>query len=216
MKILLLGATGRTGRLILQKGIQDGHGLVAIVRDSEKIKADEAEIIQGTSYDYATVERAISGCDAVVCTLNVSRTSDSPWARLRSPKDLISKSIENSLGAMEKQGVSRIVSLSVLGAGESRKKLPFVLKAVISLSNLKHAFNDHTRLEEIMAGSDADWTAIRLPMLTDDEGESEILVNMDDEVRLNPKINRESVARFALSILDDADYFRRIVGISYK
>jgi putative NADH-flavin reductase len=78
MKILLFGATGRTGKLILQKTLKDGHEVTAIVRDPSKLNGTNANIIQGTPYDKETVQKAINNCDAVINTLNVSRESDGP------------------------------------------------------------------------------------------------------------------------------------------
>ena len=216
MKILLIGATGRTGKLILKKAIEDKHEVTAIVRDPSKIKDLNAKVIQGSPYDAETVKTAIKNCDAVICTLNVSRKSDNPWAKLRSPKDLISRSVANALEGMKENNIKRIITLSALGAGDSKKKMPFIFNIFLSITNLKYAFTDHTRQEELLAESNMEWTVIRLPMLTDDNGEAEILVNKSDGVRLNKNINRESVARFILSILDDQKYFKTVVGISYK
>ena len=163
MKILLFGATGRTGKLILQKALNDGHEVTAIVRDPSKLNGFSAKIIRGTPYDKETV----NNCDVVINTLNVSRVSDNPWAKLRSPKDMISHSIQNALDAMKENSIKRIIVMGVLGAGESKAKMPFIFKLVVNYSNLKYAFDDHARQEELLAKSDTDWTVIRLPMLTE-------------------------------------------------
>ena len=216
MKILLFGATGRTGRIILQKALKDGHEVTAIVRDPSKINGTKANIVQGSPYDKKTVQKAMAGCDAVINTLNISRTSDSPWAKLRSPKDLISRTAQNAIDAMKENNTKRIIVMSTIGAGESKKKLPFIVKLVVGCSNLRHAFKDHTRQEEILANSDRNWTVIRFPMLTEEEGENEILVNMNDGTKINRNINRETVARFILSILGDEKYYKKVIAISNK
>ena len=78
MKILLFGATGRTGKLILQKAIKEGHEVTAIVRTPSKLNGLGSKIVEGTPYDKETVKKAIDNCEVVISTLNVSRTSDSP------------------------------------------------------------------------------------------------------------------------------------------
>lgn len=217
MKILLFGATGRTGRVILKKAVQDGHDVTAIVRDPSKLDGLNVTIIKGTPYDTETVKKAIINCDVVISTLNVSRVSDSPWAKLRSPKDMISRSMQNVISTVRENDNKRVIVMGVLGAGESRKKLPLILKLVLSTSNLKYAFDDHTRQEELLVKSDTDWTVIRLPMLTEEEGEREIKIKRtNDDTTLNRKVNRESVARFILNILKNEGYYKRIVAISYK
>ncbi len=216
MKILLLGATGRTGNIILKKAIKDGHKVTAIVRDKGKLYGINAEIIEGTPYDRDTVLSAVKGCDAVISTLNVSRTSDNPWAKLRAPKDLISKSVKNAIEGMKSYNVKRIIVISTLGAGDSKNRMPLLFNLFISMTNLKYAFKDHTRQEEILERSDRDWTVIRLPMLTADAGENEVLVNMGDGTKLNRNVNRETVARFILNILNEEKYFRKKIAISNK
>ena len=54
MKILLFGATGRTGKIILQKALNDGHEVTAIVRDPSKLEGINVNIIKGTPYDRST------------------------------------------------------------------------------------------------------------------------------------------------------------------
>ncbi|MEJ2052990.1 MAG: NAD(P)H-binding protein, partial [Calditrichaceae bacterium] len=172
MKILLLGATGRTGKRIIEQALQRGHKIAAIVRKPEDIQTYKVDIIQGTPYDYDTVERAIKGCNAVINTLNISRKSDNPWSRLRAPEDLISKSAVNAIKAMEKSGIRRFIALSAIGAGRSRKKIPWILKIVISFSNLKYAFHDHGKQEEILENSAMDYTICRAPFLSDKENDT--------------------------------------------
>ncbi len=217
MKILLLGATGRTGQLILRKALDDGHQVVALVREPDKLERSGADLVTGSPYDHpALVRQAMTGCDAVVNTLNVSRTSDNPWSKLRSPLDMISKSVKHALIGMEQNGVRRIVSLSTQGAGDSKEQMPIIFNLLVAFSNLKYAFADHTRQENELIQSDTDWTVLRLPMLTDEPGERELLINNPDGARLNKNINRETVARFILSILNKPEYFKKLVGISYK
>ena len=217
MKLLLFGATGRTGKLIFQKALKDGHEVTAIARDPSKLDGLNANIIKGTPYDKETVKRAMHNCDVVISTLNVSRVTDNPWAKLRAPKDMISRSIQNALDAIKENNSKRIIVMGVLGAGESWLKMPLIFRLVISSGNLKYAYKDHTRQEELLAKSDSNWTVIRLPMLTKDEGEKEIIVKkLNDNTKLNRKVNRESVARFILNILNDDNYYKSIVAVSYK
>ena len=213
MKILLFGATGRSGKLILQKALADGHKVTAIVRDASDFSDSKATIVEGSPYDAETVELAMKDCDAVICTLNISRVSDNPWAKLRSPEDLISKSISNALAAMKKSGVKRVITLSVIGIDDP-KSLPFIARLFLFKTNIKYAMWDHARQEKVLAASDVDWTAIRLPMLTDKGGEAKVLVNMNDDTPLKSAINRQSLSRFVLDILSDSKYYQKIIAVS--
>lgn len=214
MKILLLGATGRTGKFVIEEALKRGHQISAIARDPEKLKDYPIEITQGTPYDYATVEKAITACDAVINTLNISRKSDNPWAPLAAPEDLISKAASNTITAMEKAGVKRFVALSTIGAGRSWKKTPAILRLIVSISNLKYAFRDHGRQEEILENSSVSYTICRAPMLSKEINTKGAIAVKEFENPPNLVLSRNSAAEFFLKIIEDVEHIREVVNLS--
>lgn len=216
MKILLLGATGRTGKYVIEEALKRGQKISAIARNPDKLKDYNIEIIQGSPYDFETVEKAITGCDAVINTLNVSRKSDNPWAPLRAPKDMISKSASNAVKAMEKAGVKRFVALSTIGAGRSWKKIPLILKIIVSISNLKHAFRDHGRQEEILENSSMDYTICRAPMLDTKINQSGAIATPENVKPASMYLSRNSAAEFFLNIIENNEHTRETISLSNK
>jgi uncharacterized protein YbjT (DUF2867 family) len=216
MKILLLGATGRTGKLVIEEALKKGHRISAIARDPEKLKDYQVEITMGTPYDPATVEKALEGCEAVINTLNVSRKSDNPWAGLAAPKDMISRSAENAVNAMEKAGIRRFVALSTIGAGRSWKTTPAILKFVVSVSNLKYAFRDHGRQEEILENSSLDYTVCRAPMLSADINDKGAVAVREGEAPKKAVLSRNSAAEYFIKIIENGDHIRETVSLSNK
>lgn len=214
MKILLLGATGRTGKCIIEEAIKRGHSISAIARNPEKLKDYKVDITQGTPYDYATVEEAIKGCDAVITTLNVSRKSDSPWASLAAPKDMISKSAANAIKAMEKAGIKRFVALSAIGAGRSWKTAPGILKFIVSMSNLRFAFRDHGRQEEILENSNAGYTICRAPMLSAEINNTGAVATPEGQRPANRYLSRNSAAEFFIRIIENGEHIRETVSLA--
>jgi len=216
MKILLLGSTGRTGKLVIEEAIRRGHKISAIARDPEKLKDYQIDITKGTPYDFETVEKAIAGCEAVINTLNISRKSDNPWAGLVSPKDLISKSATNAVTAMNKAGIRRFIALSTIGAGSSWKTIPAILKFIVSISNLKYPFWDHGKQEEILRNSSIDYTICRAPMLsTEINSKGPVAVK---EVENPPRmvLSRNSGAEFFIKIIENKEFIRETVTLSNK
>ena len=69
MKILVLGATGATGQLIVRDAAASGHSVVALVRAKARSDLPGAELIEGDARDEGTLARALDGCDAVVSAL---------------------------------------------------------------------------------------------------------------------------------------------------
>jgi uncharacterized protein YbjT (DUF2867 family) len=216
MKILLLGATGRTGKYIIEEAIKRGYKISAIARNPEKLKDYNIDITQGTPYDYETVEKAITGCDAVINTLNVSRKSDNPWAPLAAPKDLISKSASNVVRAMAEAGIKRFVALSTIGAGRSWKTTPGILKFIVSISNLKYAFRDHGRQEEILENSSLDYTICRAPMLSAAINNTGAIAAPEGENPAKAVLSRNSAAEFFLKIIENNEHIRETVSLSDK
>jgi uncharacterized protein YbjT (DUF2867 family) len=214
MKILLLGATGRTGKLVIEEAIRRGNKISAIARDPEKLKDYQIDITQGTPYDFETVEKALSGCEAVINTLNVSRKSDNPWAGLVSPKDLISKSVTNAVTAMKEAGIKRFISLSTIGAGSSWKTAPAILKLIVSISNLKYAFRDHGMQEEILKNSALDYTICRAPMLSDETNTKGAVAVKEGENPPKMVLSRNSAAEFFIKIIENKEHIREIVNLS--
>jgi len=216
MKILLLGATGRTGKHIIEEAIKRGHKISAIARNPEKLKDFKIDITQGTPYDYETVEKAITGCEAVINTLNVSRKSDNPWAPLAAPKDMISKSASNAIKAMGNAGIKRFVALSTIGAGRSWKKTPGILKFIVSVSNLKYAFLDHGKQEEILENSATDFTICRAPMLSAKINNTGAIATAEGEKPENMYLSRNSAAEFFLTIIENGEHIKETISLSNK
>jgi putative NADH-flavin reductase len=216
MKVLVLGSTGRTGKLIIEEALKRGHDISAIARDPEKLNDFKIDITHGSPYDYETVEKAISGCDAVINTLNVSRKSDNPWDALAAPKDMISKSASNALKAMKKEGIKRFVALSTIGAGRSWNTSPGILKFMVSISNLKHAFKDHGVQEELLEKSAMDYTICRAPMLSDKRNELGAVGTPEGEKPANRVLSRNSAAEFFLDIIEKGEHIRKTISISNK
>jgi putative NADH-flavin reductase len=216
MKILLLGATGRTGRLIIEEALRRGHAIAAIARDPEKLKDSPIDITPGTPYDYETVEKAITGCEAVINTLNVSRKSDNPWAALAAPRDMISRSASNAVQAMEKNGIRRFVAMSTIGAGRSWNTSPWILKLIVSMSNLSYAFTDHGKQEEILENSTLDFTICRAPMLSTKINPAGAVATEEGLKPANTVLSRNAAAGFFLDIIENRTYIRKTINLSNK
>src|SRR5690349_19736304 len=70
MRIAVLGATGRTGRLVVAELLRRGHELVAVVRDAERAGLPgEVALVVGDVRRAEVLARAVTGADAVVSAL---------------------------------------------------------------------------------------------------------------------------------------------------
>jgi len=105
MKILLLGATGRTGKKVYKKAIESGYSIHCLARNSERIeKHDHAILFEGDASNSDDLKTAVAGCSAVISVLNISRKSDFPWSGLKTPENYLSNTVTNLIPLAKKTG----------------------------------------------------------------------------------------------------------------
>jgi putative NADH-flavin reductase len=138
MKILILGATGRTGRLIVEEALKQGYDLNVLVRDKNKIpfSSKSIKVYQGTPTRRTDLAAAMQGCDLVISALGIVRASDAPWSKLVTAKNFISESIKNVVDEADQQNLKRLITVSAWGVGETKKEIPFWLRWLINHTNL--------------------------------------------------------------------------------
>jgi len=214
MKLLILGISGRTGMLVAKEAIKRGHQVVGIARDPGTVTIKNAELVQGTPYDYETVQKAITGCDAVICVLGLFHASQSLFGKIRTPLDSMSVSTNNAIKAMEDTGIKRIVVMTALGTGTSAKELPALFTFMVRITNIKYSYDDHDIQEKLLEKSSLDWTIVRPVGLTDKNDNLSILHNLNKEARITNAISRNAVAHFMLECVEKGEFIRQKPGIS--
>ncbi len=211
MKILILGATGRTGKLFTQLAIENGHQVTAIIRNKTKAIFPAVNYIEGRPTDEQLLTRALQGIDAVVVSLNINRTSDNPFARVISPLTLISDSMKALIPAMEKNHVKRIITVSASGVGDSWNDMFPVARLLIRYSNIWKAYEDHDRQEQFVRQSALDWTIVR-PVMLNNNDVYDYTATIGKPAGGN--ISRKAVAKFILDALKSGKYVKDCVTLS--
>ncbi len=216
MRILLLGATGRTGGHVLEYLLADGLEVHALVRDRSNLghSRDNLRVFAGSPLDQVALGEASRDCEYVLSVLNVSRKSDFPWAPLRAPSDLMSRTLESVLRLPGRGGLKKIVVCSAWGAKETRNDLPAWFRWSVDYSNLRIAYRDHERQEDVLRASGVDFTIVRPTLLTGAPEGRGIRVTRNNAPKPRLTIGRRSVARFMIRMLTDGGYSRQTVTIS--
>jgi len=203
MKILVLGATGATGRLIVAKAIAEGHNVVALVRSKAKAKdLTGAELVEGDARDTAALTRAIAGCDAVVSSLG---TAMSPFREVT----LLSTATRALVGVMEQQHIRRLVCITGLGAGDSRGHGGFFFDRLLLLLMLRKVYEDKNRQEDAIRASTLDWTIVRPMVLNDKPARGGIKALTDLSGVHGGTIARADVADFVVQQLTADTWLRK-------
>ncbi len=109
MKVLVIGAAGRTGKAVVERAIAAGHHVTAFVRDAGELDVDGVRVVEGDATDENAVEAAIRGQDAVLDTVGATTPYKQTTLETSVAKAVIT--------AMERNGVRRLVATSMLGVG---------------------------------------------------------------------------------------------------
>jgi putative NADH-flavin reductase len=191
-KILVLGATGGTGRSIVTQALARGDAVTALVRSPEKASALQgAKLIVGDARDEAALREALKGQDAVVSALG---TPASPFKEVT----LLSIAMRALVSAMKAEHVSRLVSITGIGAGDSVGHGGFVFDNVIYPLLLRKVYADKNRQEAIARDSGLDWVLVRPSVLNDKPSRGKIRALTDLSAFHGGTISREDVASFVL------------------
>ena len=215
-KMLVVGATGGSGRATVEKLLAAGHEVTAFSRHADRlgITSDRLKTVNGDVADPADVDRVVQGQDAVIVTLGIS---ENPLrVRLcgagRTPDDVRSMGTRNLVSAMRKHGVRRLVVQSTYGAGDTRDKLGTIDRMFFDLV-LKPQIRDTDLQEDVVRESDLDWVLARPVHLTDQLTEEKPFVSLDGETR-RMKVSRGQVAGFLVAAAETRDYLGKSVALS--
>ena len=207
MKVLIFGATGATGRCLIEQALVLGHEVTAFARkpDAIALQHDHLSVVRGDVVEPASVDAAMVGQDAVLCALGVKSLSATT---------VLSTGTKNIIAAMEKSGTRRIVCESSLGVGESRNQASFVFGKIIMPLFLKGVFEDKARQESELRQSNLDWVIVRPAQLTNGPRLGGYSV-VTDNSKVGKQISRADVAAFMLEQLADERCLKQTVAIAY-
>ena len=202
-RILVIGATGGTGRLIVSKALARGHEVTAMVRSPDKAgDLTGARLVVGDVREEKALRQALKAQDAVVSALG---TPASPFREVT----LLSTATRALVEAMKTEHVSRLVSITGLGAGDSAGHGGFLFDKVIFPLLLKKVYADKNRQEAIIRDSGLDWVIVRPSVLNDKPGRGSIRALTDLSGFHGGSIAREDVATFVLDQLHSDTWLHR-------
>ena len=201
-RVLVLGATGGTGRAIVRRLRETGAVPVALVRSPDKARDFDAEIIQGDARDPAALDRALEGVDAVISALG---TPASPFREVTT----LSSATRALVAAMRRRGVRRLVVITGMGAGDSRGHGGVLFDRLLMPLLLRKVYADKDRQEAIIAGSGLDWVIVRPAVLNDRPRRGTVRALLDLGDFHGGTIARADVADFVVEQVGSDTYVGR-------
>jgi len=194
MRILVIGATGGTGREVVRQALAKGYQVNALARSAADAAPllPGADIIEGDARDEGAVAKALFGCEGVISALG---TKMAPLHK----ETLLSEGTRILINEMQKQGVRRLVCVTGIGAGDSRGHGGFLYDHIAQPLLLKSTYEDKDRQEDEVRKSGLDWTIVRPTALTDGRATENIRVVTDLTDFHGGSIARADVADFLIA-----------------
>jgi putative NADH-flavin reductase len=205
MNLLVFGASGATGRLVIAQARAADHAVTAFARDPASLTGEGVRVIAGDATDTAAVAVAMAGHDAVICTLGVRNA-------LRSGH-LIERALSAIVPAMDRAGARRLVVMSALGVGTTRAQAPWLPRLMYALL-LRDIFGDKAAGERIVCASALDWTIVYPPLLTNGAQTASYRAGETLAMSGFPAIARADVAHFMVGALASPEWVRKRVIVS--
>jgi putative NADH-flavin reductase len=209
MKITVIGATRGIGLALTKLALEQGHEVTALLRNPGRMTLSHPKlrIVTGDVRNQASITAAVTGQDAVCVSIGVPPSFK--------PMDVFSQGARNVLAALQHTPNVKFVSVTGIGAGDSRGHGGFLYDKLLQPLLLKAIYDDKDREEAIVKASNANWMIVRPGMLTDGArtGQYRVLTDMNGVTA--GKISRADVADFILSQLASPTYFKQTPLITY-
>jgi putative NADH-flavin reductase len=209
MKLVVVGAGGRTGRLIVERALAAGHHVTAFVRRPDQMitRHERLSVTCGDVLDPDSLSEAVAGQEAVVSALGV---------KSRTTTTVFSAGITNVAKAMEFRDVRRILALSSAGL-DIGPHMPIAQRLIaeyIVERVMRNIYLDLARMEDELETHHIDWTIVRATALTDGPANGRYRVALDGGVARPKRLSRSDLAAYVVDQLDNPETYRKKVMIS--
>jgi putative NADH-flavin reductase len=199
--VLIVGASRGIGVETVRLALKTDHSVRALARSATSIRLHDPRLekLDADALDQRTIERALAGSDAVIQTLGVSPNPE----HILNGTRLFSEATRILVDAMEAKAVKRLISVTGLGAGDSRGHGGLLYNAALWLF-LGRVYADKDAQEWIIRRSRLDWTIVRPSVLTTGPASGAYRVLVDARDWRSGFISRADVADFLVKQIGDA------------
>lgn len=196
MKIIVLGATGLTGLLVVDQAIERGFEVVAYVRNASSLKKRKGlAIVEGHLADSRLLEETLVGANAVLCCIGTRSK------RFAKEVSLMQESLSAITSAMQRARVDRLILLSAFGVGESARQAGWLARIIYRVA-FAAIYRDKALAEAALERTALNWTVLYPVGLTNGPLSDEVDVRPLSQVRSIPGIPMVSRANTARAMLD--------------
>jgi putative NADH-flavin reductase len=203
MRLMILGATGGIGRLLVSGALEAGHEVTAFVRSPEKVnqKSPRLRVLGGDLFDVPQMAAAVRESEVVISGFGPSTLRETTLRR-----DFGHAVVQ----AMRVAGVKRLIHVTSAFLFSDAG----AMVALFGGTLFHNVVKDHVRSEAEMMQPDLEWTMVRPPRLVDQAAKGRIREIAGHLPKGGTVISRADVASFMLKEAVAPRYVRQVVGIS--
>ena len=211
MDVTVFGGTGKIGRLVLQRLLDDGHRVTALVRSPDKLDPahPDLHVVVAELSDVDAVDRAVEGADAVISTLGP------PIDPLLTEVPL-TEGTRTIVAAMHRHGVRRIVALSTVSVPDPRDR-PSVLERLLPIGIgvlIPGALREVQGITEVISTSELDWTIARIFAPVDNPSNHTLKAGFLGRDDIGVPMTRVDIAGFLVDQLTSDEFVGAAPAIS--
>ncbi len=205
MKIVLFGASGKTGRILLELALEAGHQVTAVVRDTSKITISNENLTVKIAdlFDKNSVISVAKGNDLAISCLGGDANNKST---------LLSDMISVIVPAIKEAGVKEMFHISSAGI---HNEMPGVIAKIFVNLFFKNAIADHKIATECIMNSGLDYLIARPLSLTEGEMTKNFRISDISVPKGGKNISRADVAYFLAEAIGNEDYKNKSIALCY-
>ncbi len=213
MNVVVFGATGATGRLVVASALSAGHQVTAFVREPGRMPLTHARlrIVAGDVMDAAAVAGAVSGADALICALGTMPEAKQDRHRRQPGVPVCSVGTRHILAALPHTRLRFVVESSA-SVGDSYATGMFGAGFIVRLA-LKAVMADKEAQEAAVRQSGCNWTIVRPVKLTDQPARGNLKSGPDLRWNIASTATRADVAQYMVQILADAATHQKTITL---
>jgi putative NADH-flavin reductase len=200
MRLLIVGATGRTGQKVTEQALERGHNVTALVRRPSLKHAEGLHIVIADPCNIEELISALAGQDAVISCLG-QRPSGNPW--------LVRDAAIAMLDALQRTGVRRYLIVSGALLFPSRNPFVLLLKRIMA-----DKLADARATENAVSAANVDWTIVRPPHLREGDRSKKYRIETGVHPVLTWGLQFRDLAGCLLDLAEGEGYLRQVIGVA--
>lgn len=212
-RILVIGATAKSSKQIIQQALDRGFEVVGLARRPEAvtIRHERLSVVKGDVYEVETLEAAMTGNEIVISMIAPRFDPEKEIGKV----DLFTVGTTNILSAMKKKGNSRFLVASSLAVEEElpEKEPTGENMGRMWIWNARFLYKDMADMEALVESSGLEYVIFRPPFLVEEPMQNDLKVSVNEHSPKGRILAYADFAKFVLDQVESNDHTGHVVGL---